>query len=247
MTNALKLLAFACAFFSAVVWSFRPADGGVIELTVVTQDAQQEVDLFGGGNSDWAVWGFEDHLMPLRAQADSGFVGLPPLSRTLTYSGFSSPEVAPQISQPFVVTSDLSVSGGVMQSGPAGALTLFSVPEWAFPAGSAVGTTQIDLYFGTINSGSRITVSQNGEFAVYETPFTEGVALYRASALVTGPHLVSFSAETEESYDGAVFVSAATFADAPLAPRSVPEFGGSPAGVLVAVGAWLASRRRTTA
>jgi hypothetical protein len=103
------------------------------------------------------------------------------------------------------------------------------------------GTTTLSVFGSGVETPFTTTY---GEVANIGQPFMSSYDLVG----VTGEVKFRFTlAEDASSFNRTAGVIIAAAQVVPIDPASVPEFGGSPAGVLVAVMGWLASRRRKTA
>jgi hypothetical protein len=247
----------ACIAVAVIVGLCQPAFAGSITGGFVDFPSQ-EVDLNsynGAPASDWAIWGVNANDGIWASTSYWGSLGdsVPgghPLDYTLTNISNGNPfyGVGPQETGNSYLPGGMH--GGLMhdQTDPGRARNKGNGFEVKVRADGSPMKVNIwgDSYQGT----TKLSVFGSG----VETPFD---VTYGTMANIGQPFLSSYDlvgvtgevkfrftlADDASSFDrtAGLILTAAQVVEA----ESVPEFGGSPIGVLIAAFGWLASRRRT--
>jgi hypothetical protein len=255
----MKTIASVAACFVVVIGLCQPAVGGSI-TGGFTNFPAQTVDLNsynGAPASDWAIWGVNANDGIWASTSYWGSLGdsVPgghPLDYTLTNISNGNPfyGIGPQQRGNEYLPGGMF--GGLMhdQTDPGRARnkgngfeikvhadgTPMRVNIWG---DSYQGTTKLSIF----GSGVETPFDVNyGEVANIGQPFMTSYDLLDVTGDVKFRFTLTDDASSFARTAGLILAAAQV---TPSAAKSVPEFGGSPAGILIAVAGWLASRRRT--
>ena len=252
MTNALKMFAFVALFAS-------PAFAGTITGGFSAYTAQDTDITTSGGQaaSDWAIWGVNANDGIWASTSYWGSLGdsvTHPLDYTLTNISSGNPfySVGPSGNGTSFLPG--GVHGGLMHDATGGGRpsnkgngfeikvhadgTPMKVNIWG---NSYQGTTKLSVFGSGVETPFDVTY---GTLANVGQPFLSTYDLTGVTGEVKFRFTLADDASSYNRTAGLILMAAQVV---PAAPASVPEFGGSPAGVLIAFAGWLSTRKRKAA